>query len=384
MNQLKTNLEKLFSRLEKKLIPLNTIEIDRQAIVNNFSYIQKQYPDKLILPVLKANAYGHGLAQITSILKPYTDTFMADSYFEALTIRKVCPKAKIILIGSINPQNLHLLDFRNVSLTLQDKPTLKVLLALAHPVSIHLKVNTGMNRQGINPANLTYYLKAIKNSHISLDGLYSHLSDADNPDDSYSQTQQQILLDCFKQVKTFGFNPKYIHLSATAGIPKIVNRQINTIRLGIGLYGYNPLESKDSHFLALKPLTPALSFYSSIIQIHHLKKGDQVSYNRTFTASKDMTVGTISAGYFEAIDRRLSNAGFVKYKNKFLPIIGRVCMNLTVVDFKTTKPKLFDKVQVISSNPKDKNSIQNIAKICQTIPYDILVHLNQTIHRKIV
>ncbi len=115
-----------------------------------------------------------------------------------------------------------------------------------------------------------------------------------------------------------------------------------------------------------------------------IKKGDQVSYNRTFTAKSDMTIGVISAGYFEGIDRRLSNQGFVKYQEKFLPIIGRVCMNLTVVDLTNTHTKLFDQVEVISSSHTFKNSVASIANACQTIPYEILIHLHSSVKRTLV
>jgi len=367
MNQFKQKIFKLIQSYQKELIPLNTININKSAIVKNLNTIKKLNPQKTILPVLKSNAYGHGISQIITILRPYLHTFIVDSYYEALQIQAVYPQARLILIGSIHPSNLHLIDYKRVSLSVQDKISLNSLIGLNKPISIHLKINTGMNRQGIDPQKLNKYLIKIKSSRLVLEGVYSHLSDADNPSDiSYTNYQYQVFRQCLDQVKRSGFTPKFIHLSATSGISLIKDPDVNTIRLGIGLY------------------SSALTFKASLVNILDIKKGDQVSYNRTFTAKKDMTIGVISAGYFEGIDRRLSNCGHVLYQGKFLPIIGRVCMNLTIVDLKDTQAKLFDQVEVISPNPKDLNSITNIADLCQTIPYEILIHLHQSTKRIII
>lgn len=376
MTQLTPKITTILSFYQRKLFPLNTIFIDQQSIINNFKLVKKLNPDKSIIPVLKSNAYGHGIDQIVCILKHHVDTYIADSYYEALKILAIQPQAKVILIGSIHPQNLPLLDYRHISLTVQDSLTLKSLIDLNRPISIHLKINTGMNRQGIDPAQLPQYLRKISNSRLGLEGVYSHLSDADNPSDaSYTQYQYQIFNKCLATIKKHGLQPKYIHLSATAGMFLVNDENINTIRLGIGLYGYHP---------QIKQLKPALTFKASIVNILKIKKGDQVSYNRTFTAKSDMTIGVISAGYFEGIDRRLSNQGFVKYQEKFLPIIGRVCMNLTVVDLTNTHTKLFDQVEVISSSHTFKNSVASIANACQTIPYEILIHLHSSVKRTLV
>jgi alanine racemase len=355
-----------------RLSTLNLITVNRSSILHNLSYFQNKYPDKHIWPVLKSNAYGHGLTQVVSILKSQTfDYYVVDSYYEALQIWRY-HRHPVLLIGPNHPDNLSRFRFKNLALTVNNLTSLKVLASLNRQIKIHLKINTGMNRQGLDPGKLNSALNLIKsNPQLNLEGLCSHLADADNSDQSFTKKQESIFKDCLKKVHQFGFSPRFVHLSATAGAGS--TKVGNTIRLGLGLYGYG-----------LPQLTPALTLTSTITDSHLLQKGDTVSYNRTFTAQKATNIAIIPFGYFEGFDCRLSNLGFVKYKNKYHQIAGRVCMNLTCLNFVSTKPKLFSPVEVVSPNPADKNSLATQARLTDTIIYELLVHLSPTLRRRVI
>lgn len=360
-------------KLEKPAHAFNTISVSRSAILHNYSYFKKHCPNNQIWPVLKSNAYGHGLAPIVSILKSQKPGyFIVDSYYEALQVRQLC-STPILLIGSTPPQNFSHMKLDNITLCLQDKISLDLLISCRRPTTIHLKINTGMNRQGIDAKNLTPILTKIKNNpQIKLEGIFSHLADADNPQDRYSPQQIKLFSQVIEKIKQSDLHPRYFHLAASYSATKINHPQVNAIRLGLGLYGY-------SH----RQLKPALTFTSTVINHRLLKPGSTVSYNRTFTAKTATNIGLIPVGYFEGFDRRLSNCGVVKYHNSFYPVAGRVCMNLTCINFKKTVPKTFDLVEIISSNPSDKNSIKNIAQLSHTIPYEILIHLHSSIRRQV-
>jgi len=149
------------------------------------------------------------------------------------------------------------------------------------------------------------------------------------------------------------------------------------------LYGYNPLPHTHPKYKKFK-IRPALTITSSITNIVKLKKGDQVSYNGTYKASKDMKIGILPLGYYEVFDRKLSNQGVIKVGNSTCPIVGNICMNMTTFDLKNLKAQLYDTVKVISTNPTDKNSINQIAKMTETIPYEVLTRINQNIRRNII
>ncbi len=380
----RSSTNKLLKRFEKSAKTFNLIKISRSAILNNYQIFQKLCPHAQIWPILKSNAYGHGLIPMTHILKDISaDYFVVDSYLEALEIWKVNPRP-VLLVGDTHPQNFSYLNFKNLTLTIQNLYSLRLLAQTKKTVKIHLKVNTGMHRQGINIDQIPQFIKILKKHHrLKFEGLWSHLSDTDSTDNSYTRKQQKLFQIALEQIKQAGFSPKYTHLCATAGATKI-KKHYTVIRLGIGLYGYNPLSEKDPAFKKLVDLLPALSLTSTITNIRTLQKGDQVSYNRTFTAKNNLQLVTIPFGYFEGLDHRLSNRGFIKYRHHFYPIAGRVCMNLTSINFKNTLPRLYHPVNIISPNPDDKNSIKNIARLTHTIPYQILVHLHPSIRRKII
>jgi len=279
----------------------------------------------------------------------------------------------------MRPENFKNIKWKNLAMMVQDKETVKFLGECGKKIKIHLKVNTGMNRQGIeikDLKNMIYDLRKYKK--LEVEGLMSHLAGVDD------KKQLKKFEEALKIVEESGLKIKYAHLAATNGVGKIKNPKINTVRLGIGLYGINILEKQDKYFKKLEKLKPVLSFKSCFTTLRKIKKGEKVGYGGTWQAKKDTNIGVIPVGYNEGLDRRLSNKGFIKYKDAFYPIIGRICMNLAMVDLGNIKAKLFDEVEIISNNRKDKNSIKNIAKQCETISYDLLVEINSSTRRIIV
>jgi alanine racemase len=367
--------EKVLSSFVRPLKALNLIEVNREAILHNFDTFKDYQPQSHIFPVVKSNAYGHGLAQVVQILRQRQfDYYIADSYLEALKIWQI-DNRPVLLIGPNHPDNYSLMNLDCLALTIYDLASLEALGKTQKPVRIHLKINTGMNRQGIGLSQIPQFLSALKRyPRIQLEGLISHLADADGDTQTFTQSQLKLFQQSLSLITTTGHQPKYVHLSATYGANRFLDPAINTLRLGLGLYGYGPLPQ----------LSPSLRLTSSLTRIATIKKGEKVGYNCTYSAPKTIQIGLLPLGYYEGLDRRLGNLGVVKYQNQYCPIIGRISMNLAVVDLKDTSPKLYDQVEIFSPNPADLNSIPQTASLCQTIPYDILVHLNESIRRQIV
>lgn len=159
--------------------------------------------------------------------------------------------------------------------------------------------------------------------------------------------------------------------------PTRLPARIATRSVAVGLRRYSP--RNDEH------LKPILQLKTKLIQIKPLQKGDRVGYDGTFSAKKETTLGVLPIGYYDGVDRRLSNRGFIKLNDNFCPIVGRVSMNITTIDISKAKDaKLGDEVTIYSSNPKDLNSISTSASICKTISYDLLVNLASSTKRIIV
>jgi len=364
--------------------PLNLVEIKRQNLLFNYDFF-KENTNLSIWPVLKANAYGHGIRQVTEILmRRNFEYFVVDGYHEVLEIRKITSRP-VLIMGAMLPQNFSKINWKNLSIMVQDETTIRKLGSLNKKIKIHLKVNTGMNRQGFNIDQVENIVRLIKQyPKLILEGVFSHLSGADEVDSKSLRSQLKEFEKATKIVELNGMKPKFYHLSATAGALKIKNTKINAIRLGIGLYGINNLSKGDEIFEKFERLKPVLSFKSCFTTLRKIKKGEKVGYNGTWQAKKDTNIGVVPVGYYEGLDIRLNNNGWVKYKNKFYPIVGRICMNLTMVDLGVTEAKLFDEVEVVSNDKTDKNSIAKMAKQCKTIPYELLVKINSSIRRVIV
>lgn len=342
------------------MVTLNRIEVLSGAIWENYDYYQTKFNGE-IWPVVKANAYGHGLEIITEILRTRKFRYLiADSYYEALRIWKINPKQQVLLIGSVPWENLKFLDYSKIALMVQDWETIKQLASLHKHIKVHLKVDTGMNRQGVSFNHLAFIIEQFKKcKKIEVEGVMSHLAEANNKE--FTSMQIKRFKDVKKVVLESGLRPKYWHLAATGGIEKMPVGLTNVARLGIGLY---------------LGKVPAMRIVSTITMIKEIKKGEKVSYEGTFVAHKKMKIGIVPMGYFEGLDRRLSNKGYVIINGKHAPILGRVCMNLVVVGLEGIEVQQWDEVML--------DSTKNMAKLCKTIPYDIIVGWDGSIRRVVV
>jgi len=365
---------------------LNNIYISKNAILNNFDIFQSMYPNYEIFPVLKSNAYWHWIKEIATILKQRKITYIVvDSYFEALKIQEI-NDTKVLLIGYTLIENLKYINFKNISLVVYDIETLKELTKIWKKVNIHIKIDSWMHRQWIYVEELPKLLGLIKsNKNINLEWVCSHLADADWIDDSYSLQQEETFKKWIEIIKSYWFSPKYIHLSNSAWSAKLFwKNYCNSIRLWIGLYWVNPLDETDKNYVKLSHLELALSFNSTLILKKSLKKWEKVSYNWTFTAKDDMTIWIIPVWYYEWLSRKLSNNFEFYYKDSPLKILWRICMNLIVIDLTWVDINVWDKIEIISNSQDKSNNIYNLAEKSETITYECLTRLSESVRREVV
>lgn len=351
----------------------------RDNLLNNLKEYQQRYPKLSFAPVLKSNAYGHGLAIVAKILDKETIAFLVvDSLFEAMILREEGIKSEILVIGYTSAENIKNSRLSGVAFTITSLEQLRaVAQIIAKPQSFHLKIDTGMNRQGILLGQAEEAIKIIKeNKRIMLEGICSHLSDADNADNTFTESQIKEWQTAVELFKNNFPEIKYYHLSASSGVGYFDSFTSNVARLGLGLYGFNasPLVKLD--------LKPALRMESQISLIKNIAAGRAVGYGATYKIAGPTKIATVPVGYFEGVDRRLSSKGFLKIGDKLCPIIGRVSMNITTIDVSAVpEVKLGDRAIIISEKTGDKNSVEQMADLAQTIPYEILVHIGPQLRR---
>ncbi|MEN9338599.1 MAG: hypothetical protein RI945_324 [Candidatus Parcubacteria bacterium] len=237
-----------------------------------------------------------------------------------------------------------------------------------------------MGRQGILVDEVYQAIKIIKeNRYLSLEGVSSHFADADNQDKTFSFLQLENWKRCVTIFKKEFEDIKHFHISASSGVDINQKEFGNIVRLGIGLYGINI--SGDTS-LNLKLVMRVESITTSIKE---LNEGESIGYGRTHILDKRKKIATVPFGYFEGIDRRLSNLGSVKIGETLCPILGRVSMNMISIDVSSVQDiKLEDKVIILSENTADENSVKAIAEKENTIPYDILVHIAPSLKRRVI
>ena len=365
-------------------IPLVEISIFKENLLYNLDIFRKIFGHSGVAPVLKSNAYGHGLVQIAKILdKEKLPFFVIDSFHEALILRNEKIKTPLLVIGFTRIENILQNRFNNVSFTVTSLGQLKQLSQkIKLKVVLHLKIDTGMGRQGICMSEFDTAVELIKNNkNIFIQGLASHFADADNLNEVYTNEQIHKWNLVVEKIKNIFPSIIHFHLSNTAGYFYHGSSTSNIARVGIGLYGIRANSKRDQN-MGLKPV---LEMKSIISGIKDYERGEKIGYNGTFEIKDKSKIALLPLGYTEGIDRRLSNKGYVKIKNQFCPIVGRVCMNITTIDVSKIKDiKMEDQVIIISRETKDKNSVENIAKTCDTITHEILVQLPAQIRRTVI
>lgn len=371
----------MLSILKKNYKTLNLIEVDSKALRHNYHYFQNLHAESQIAPVLKSNAYGHGLTLVgkylDSEIKP--PMICVDSLYEAHELTKVSIKTPILIMGYTFPENFSThRKLKNIIFPAYDEPTLAALNQYQPGCRVHIKIDSGMNRLGIQPQQVPSFIKILKKyPHLNVEGIYSHLSQADIPARThYTNRQIQSFKATIKTFESAGFKFKWKHIAATAGALTITDPEFNLIRLGLGFYGLSPLSK------SINPLRPALRLISHIAQIKTVEPGSEISYGGTYIAKKKMIIGILPLGYYDGIDRRLSNIGMTIIDNKPCPITGRVCMNVTIVDLSSLKkPYVGQPAIIYSNNPKDSNSISKVAEKIDTIPYTVMTGLSESTRR---
>ena len=362
--------------------PLIVVKISSSRLIGNLREYQMAHPDLLIAPVLKSNAYGHGLLLVAEILDSEdVPFFVLDSLFEARVLRRHGIKTKILVIGYTPVESILRKNNSDISFTVPSLDQLKELSEkIKYPIHIHIKIDTGMHRQGLAMDEVSASINVLKeNNKLKLEGICSHFADADSDNTKYTLNQNRewlqivdIFLNVFPEIP-------FVHISSTAGARYDKNTSSNMLRLGLGLYGIDPSPVKKHD------VKPVLQMESCVSSLRELTVGDRIGYNGTHIVERASLIATVPVGYFEGVDRRLSNRGVFKIGNVFCTIVGRVSMNITSVDVcGVLDIKRSDNVVIISNNSDDPNSVSSIAKITETIPWEILVHIPAHLYRKVV
>jgi len=348
--------------------------IDRQALRENIrAEVNRLEGDCELFMVVKANGYGHGAIQVAQAAKDAgASGFCVAILDEALELRAAGFNEPILILGVTEPADAPLMAREKISATVAATDWLidaDRYLALAkedQPLRVHLGLDTGMGRIGFRtPATLKTGIDFMGSNadHILFEGIFTHFSTADDPDDAYFKKQ---VANWQKLVGSLKKRPRYVHVSNSATSLWHAACNDNLVRFGVAGYGLNP---SGTAIAEPYPLQPAMSLTSQLVHCKELQPGDSVSYGATYTAQQAEWVGTVPIGYADGYERRLQ--GFhVLVDGQACEIIGRVCMDQLMVRL----PKEYHrgtKVTLVGRDGAAAISLQDIADYCGTIHYEI-------------
>jgi alanine racemase len=367
-------------------------EIDLAAIAHNIRALKDLIPPQTrLLAAVKANAYGHGALEVSrTALASGADYLGVARPDEGIALRKAGITAPILIFGYSPPELAPELASQGLEQCVYDLDTARRMAASlgsgGSPLSVHLKADTGMGRLGIpcpDEATAKRYMDMAEQltlqPELKLTGLFSHFATSDSRDKGFAQKQFQRFEACLKALEARGLRPPICHMANSGAIIDLPATHLDMVRAGISVYGLYPSGEVARTRIDLRP---ALSLKARLIQVKTVPPGSPISYGCTWRSEREATIATVPIGYADGYSRGLSNKGMMLVGGRRVPIVGRVCMDLTMVDVSTVPGvRIGDEVVMVGCQGKAAISADEVAAWNDTINYEVVAALTARVPR---
>jgi len=379
---------------------LSAVTVDLKAVDYNIRQIKRLLkPEIQMMAVVKANAYGHGIFEVArQALKSGVTYLGVVSAEEALMLRKKGILQPIVVLGAVAKEDAKVLIKGKVAMAVYSEESYRMISRMAYVLNkkaiIWVKIETGISRLGFktsgsNGGDAVKIIKRISKRprHLQLEGLYSHLASVEELNRSFTNNQILTFERVVKRVEDLDIKIPILSLAASAAAMMMPESRFNCVRIGIEMYGLWPsrgveLWCKRSKKTRRFKLKPVLGYKTKLVQTKRIKAGDYIGYGCSFQAPQAMTIGVIPVGYYEGLPRGLSNMGFALLKGAVVPIVGRVCMNMTILDIsKRPRAKVNDEVVLIGRSRNKEITVTDMADWAGTINYEITTRIPEHIER---
>ncbi len=351
------------------------LEIDLSTLRKNFQLLS-ELSGSIVMPIVKANAYGHGLERTAAALEDAgAEWFGVARIEEALRLRELGIKAKILVLGYSPPTRVSHAIKEKISLTVYDLPVAKAYAShaqsLQQAVNLHVKIDTGMGRLGILANKAVNFVEYVRNQEsLTLEGVFTHFACADEPEKDVTAKQINKFKIILRELESKKLLPAIIHAANSAATINFPTTRFNLIRAGITLYGHPP----SSQMKLPDGIASAISWKTRLISIKELPPRQGVSYGHTYHTKRKERIGVIAVGYGDGLRRRPGN--FVLIHGKRVPIIGTVCMDQCMVNLdEIPDAAVGDEVYIIGKKSDAEISATDIANDWGTINYEVLCGL---------
>lgn len=361
--------------------------IDLDAICHNINEVKRVVgPEVKVMPVIKADGYGHGAVPIAKELnKIGVDAFAVAILEEGITLRNHGIQQPIVILGYTSEYQYSSLIQYEIEPTVfcyeMAESLSKIASALGKDAKVHIKLDTGMNRIGFKPTkeSLEVVKKISKLPNIKIEGIFTHFACADEVDKTSAKKQKAEYDKFIGWLLEEGIDIPVKHVSNSAAIIDMDDWRMDMVRSGIITYGLYPSEEVAKNVLELRP---ALELKTHIVHIKEIEAGEGISYNHTFITKRKTKVATIPVGYADGYPRALSSKGRVLIRGQYAPIIGRICMDQFMVDVTEIENiSVMDDVTLIGMDGNRQISVEEIANITGTINYEIVCDISKRVPR---
>ena len=359
-----------------------TAKINLKNLQHNIDYLKSITNNSNIYPVIKANAYGHGLEKIAIALQNYEIKGVCVATInEIIQLLNLDVEYSILHLGKISYSNLDIYKNNNVIATINSIDEITKLSSIYKnkenkSIRAHIKVDTGMSRMGCNLDEFEDVLnKCIDSPFLKIEGIYSHLANSDNKNVQYNNKQ----INLFNKIlnKYLKNNIFCIHLLNSGGLFNYNKYTYNIVRIGLAIYGISPLGKPNDN------LKPVMEFIAPVILTKNIKKNTMVGYGCSYTAKSNMKIGIVQCGYGDGIPFNFSNKGHVYFKNCRINIIGRVSMDLITIDLTNISCDLNDWVTIWGGSTEDSR-LEIVASFHKNIPYTYLTGVTNRVLREYI
>jgi len=371
---------------------LTWLEISKSALLKNVAEIKKSLaPQTKFMAVVKANAYGHGLLEVVNAIKNKVDAFAVFDFNDAIYLRGKKLTKPILTLGRLWPEQINWALKNNLEVTVTTFDIFDVIKKGTgeQKLMVHICVDTGLGRDGFAAADMEKLNEILQNKNVQKNveivGLYAHFASADDAGFDYYTTSQIIALRKWqKSLEKIGLKPA-IHHGASAGVLSGQATSFDIARIGVSLYGFWPSKEVKVRNKNNSNLQPVLSWKAKISEVKNMPKGSAISYGCSHILTRDSKIAVLPIGYFDGIARVSSGRSWVLIGGKKVPQIGRVTMNLIVVDVTDVKKvKEGDIATIIGCDEKETISAEDWGSWSQTSNYEVVTKINSVINRKMV
>jgi alanine racemase len=369
--------------------PLIWAEIDLDAVAANVRELRRvTRPEARLLVAVKANAYGHGLVAVArQALESGADALGVARMPEALALRDAGIDAPVLIFGFTPPSDVEALYRHDLIQTVYAPETARAYAEgigkTGGRLKVHLKVDTGMGRLGILPDSRRYVEPGMAVSdhavrevidiaglnELALEGIFTHFASSDSADKRFAEEQFDTFTAFLGQLKRSGFEFEVRHAANSGAIIDMPHTHLDMVRAGVSLYGLYPSGEVDKSRI---DLTPVMTLKARIAQLKKVPAGFPVSYGMTHTTQAPTVIATVPVGYADGFNRRLSNRGHMLVRGQRAPIVGRVCMDLTMIDVgHIAGVSVDDEVVILGRQANEAITADKIAGLLDTINYEI-------------